>query len=84
MSRSRKKNPFSLIAGMKPSSRRNIKRQVNRSFRRRLNQGVFDEDLKMNKFHKKESDCAYCYDFISFWSSPEDCGTSFEKYFVRK
>lgn len=84
MSRSRKKNPFILIAGMKPSSRRNIKRQVNRSFRRRLNQGVFDADLKMKKFHKKESDCAYCYDFISFWSSPEDCGTSFEKYFVRK
>lgn len=71
MSRSKKKNNFGLIVGYKEKTRSKIKRMNNRSFRRNLKTGQYDDELSSNTFFKKKMDMAYEYDFIKIMLKDE-------------
>lgn len=87
MSRSYKKNPFCTIVSMKDANRRKTKRMSNRSLRRKMNQGLLDNELSSITGFKKVADNSYNYDLFSLrapndWIARND--ELYKKYYVRK
>lgn len=71
MSRSYKKHPYYQVVAMKDSTRKSIKRMSNRSLRRRMNQGLLDDDLMRDSNFKRITDNEYTYDLFKMYASDE-------------
>lgn len=74
MSRSRKKNPHFHIIRINRSERRKVKKIENRKFRRVLNRGKFDEQIKYKNLNKRLSDLPYTYDMFTVYYDKDEYG----------